>query len=176
MSCRMLTRNIYWGHSEPSVAPLIDKIGKVHGPDDSTARTETCHQRRQSSKGRIMEIKAWIQMGCERREVTFEVSDAERLEAGEDGLEMYIEDTVLDWIQCRYGWGWTCEMIKNDFSFMEDSESSRLVVTNEVLNPRTERLLVHPRAGRGRPTGWCQGRERSQRWRSPNTKPKEVWQ
>ncbi len=47
-----------------------------------------------------MEIKAWIQMGCERRDVTFEVSDAERLKVGKNGLEMYIEEAVLDWIQC----------------------------------------------------------------------------
>ena len=93
-----------------------------------------------------MKINAWIQMGCERREVTFDVSEAEIERVGEDGLEMYIEDAVLDWIECRYGWGWTCELIKNDFSFMEDSESPGLVVTNEVLNPCTERLLVQPRA------------------------------
>ena len=94
-----------------------------------------------------MKINAWIQMGCERREVTFDVSEAEIERVGEKRLEMYIEDQVLDWIRCRYGWGWTCELIENDFSFMEDSVSSGLVVTNEVLNPRTERLLVHPRAG-----------------------------
>ena len=93
-----------------------------------------------------MKINAWIQMGCERREVTFDVTEAEIERVGDDGLEMYIEDQVLDWIQCRYGWGWTCELIKNDFSFMEDSESSGLVMTNEVLNPRTERLLVETRA------------------------------
>ena len=91
-----------------------------------------------------MEIKAWIQMGCERREVTFDVSEAEIERVGEDGLEMYIEDQVLDWMRCRYGWGWTCQLIKNDFSFMEDNESPSLVVTNEVLNPRTERKLVIP--------------------------------
>ena len=90
-----------------------------------------------------MEIKAWIQMGCERREVTFDVSDGE----GMDGLEAYIEEAVMDWMQCRYGWGWSCELITNDFSFMEDAESPFLQLTNEVLNPRTERLLVHPRAG-----------------------------
>ena len=93
-----------------------------------------------------MKINAWIQMGCERREVTFDVTEAEIERVGDDGLEMYIEDQVLDWIQCRYGWGWTCELIKNDFSFMEDSESSGLVMTNEVLNPRTERRLVETRA------------------------------
>ena len=89
-----------------------------------------------------MKINAWIQMGCERREVSFDVTEAEIERVGEDGLEMYIEEAILDWIQCRYGWGWTCELIKNDFSFMEDSESSGLVMTNEILNPRTERSLV----------------------------------
>ena len=91
-----------------------------------------------------MKINAWIQMGCERREVTFDVTEAEIERVGEDGLEMYIEEAILDWIQCRYGWGWTCELIKNDFSFMEDNESPGLAVTNEVLNPRTERSLVIP--------------------------------
>ena len=93
-----------------------------------------------------MKINAWIQMGCERREVTFDVTEAEIERVG-DALEGFIEDQVLDWMQCRFGWGWTCELIKNDFSFMEDSESSGLVMTNEVLNPRTERLLIRPRAG-----------------------------
>ena len=94
-----------------------------------------------------MKIKAWIQMGCERREVTFDVSEAEIERVGEDGLEMYIEEAVLDWISSRYGWGWSCDFMTNDFSFMEDNESPSLVMTNEVLNPRTERVLVQPRAG-----------------------------
>ena len=92
-----------------------------------------------------MKINAWIQMGCERREVTFDVSEAEIKRVGENRLEMYIEDQVLDWIRCRYGWGWTCELIENDFSFMEDNESPGLAVTDEVLNPSTERKLVTPR-------------------------------
>ncbi len=93
-----------------------------------------------------MKINAWIQMGCERREVTFDVTDEEIERVGEDGLEMYIEETILDWISCRYGWGWSCDLMTNDFSFMEDNESPSLVLTNEVLNPRTERLLVSPGA------------------------------
>ena len=32
-----------------------------------------------------MKINAWIQMGCERREVTFDVTDAEIEEVGTDG-------------------------------------------------------------------------------------------
>ena len=86
-------------------------------------------------------------MGCERREVTFDVTEAEIERVGEDGLWVYIEEQVRDWMRCYYGWGWTCELIKKDFSFMEDSESPSLVMTDEVLNPRTERLLVNPRAG-----------------------------
>jgi hypothetical protein len=93
-----------------------------------------------------MKINAWIQMGCERREVTFDVTDEEIKEVGMDGLHLYIEDAVLDWTRCRYGWGWSCDLMTEDFSFMEDNESPSLVVTDEVLNPRTKRLRVRPRA------------------------------
>ena len=92
-----------------------------------------------------MVVKAWIQMGCERREVTFDVSDAEIERIGEDGLEDYIEEAVLEWISCRYGWGWSCEDMENDFSFMEDAGSCSLVVIDEVLNPRTRQVFVRPR-------------------------------
>jgi len=92
-----------------------------------------------------MEVKAWIQMGCERREVTFDVSEAEFERVGEGGLEMYIEEAVLDWIQCRYGWGWTCGVIENDYGLLEDDNSPSLGVTMEVLNPCTKRILVTPR-------------------------------
>ena len=94
-----------------------------------------------------MKVNAWIQLGCERREVTFDVSEVEIERIGEDRLEMYIEDQVQDWIRCRYGWGWKCQLIENDFSFLEDNESPDLVVTDEVLNLRTKRRLVQPRAG-----------------------------
>ena len=94
-----------------------------------------------------MEVQAWIQMGCERREVRFDVSEAE-IEAQGENLERYIEETVLDWIGFRFGWGWSCELIQNDFSFLEDEPSANLVVVTEVLNPRTERLRVVPRVDR----------------------------
>ena len=93
-----------------------------------------------------MKINAWIQMGCERREVTFDVSEAEIERVGEDELEGYIEKTILDWIECRYGWGWSCDLMTNDFGFGEDGWSVVSNFTNEVLNPRTERLRVRPRA------------------------------
>ena len=116
-----------------------------------------------------MEVKAWIQMGCERREVTFEVSEAEMREVGADGLEMYIEEAVLDWIECRYGWGWSCALMRNDFGHMEDGESPGLVRTNLVLNPRTVRRLV-PLVGFGhRPPGALEGRQQLGRF-------KEGWQ
>ena len=52
-----------------------------------------------------MKVNAWIQMGCERREVTFDVTEAEIERVGEKGLEMYIEEAVEDWWRCRYGCG-----------------------------------------------------------------------
>ena len=93
-------------------------------------------------------VKAWIQMGCERREVRFEVSTKEIEEVGLGGLEAYIEDVVEDWTRCRFGWGWSCEGFQNDFSFLEDGESASLVDTNEVLNPRTRRVFVPSRTDR----------------------------
>ena len=88
-----------------------------------------------------MEVKAWIQMGCERREVRFDVSEAEIERVGKN-LEGFIEEQVLDWIGCRFGWGWSCELIQNDFGFMEDGEGQMFVV-DEVLNPRTEKTISH---------------------------------
>ena len=89
-----------------------------------------------------MEVNAWMQMGCERREVRVDVSEAEIERVG-GNLEILDEEQVLDWIGCRFGWGWSCELIQNDFGFMEDGEGQMFVV-DEVLNPRTERLRVGP--------------------------------
>ena len=91
-----------------------------------------------------MKINAWIQMGHERREVTFNVDELSRETPTPEDFELAIEDLVLEWIRCRFGWGWTGGGFDNDFSFMEDSESVGLVETNEVLNPRTERKLLIP--------------------------------
>ena len=85
-----------------------------------------------------MKINAWIQMGCERREVTFDVTEAEIERVGDD-LEGFIEDQVFDWIQCRFGWGWSCELMKNDFGHMEDSESTGFVMTNELCTDHRSR-------------------------------------
>ena len=98
------------------------------------------------AKDETMKIKAWVQMGCERREVAWEMSEAEIEMAGND-LEGFIEKQVLDWIECRFGWGWSCDLITNDFGFGEDDSSVASKFTNEVLNPRTERKLVNPQAG-----------------------------
>ena len=87
-----------------------------------------------------MKVNVWIQMGCERREVTFHVCEGEIERVGGDELESYIEDLVLDWMRCRYGWGWSRDFMTNDFSVIEDDESPSLEVTNEVLNPRTQEL------------------------------------
>ena len=89
-----------------------------------------------------MEVKAWIQMGCERREVTFDVSDEEIEEVGMDKLATYIEEAVMDWKYCRYGWGWSCSRFEIDYGINEDSNCASFSITSEVLNPRTKRMLV----------------------------------
>ena len=99
-------------------------------------------------------------MGCERREVTFDVTDAEIKEVGKDALEAYSEEVVLDWISCRYGWGWSCSLLKNDFGSSEESDLSSLVITSEILNPRTKRILVTRKFGLGENVS----QRRSHRW------------
>ena len=89
-----------------------------------------------------MKITAWIQMGCERREVEFELPAKEHERRGEGELEGYIEEIVLDWIISRYGWGWLGAGFHNDFTAREDSSSaSSLVITRDQLNPATLRML-----------------------------------
>ena len=96
-----------------------------------------------------MEVKAWMQMGCERREVSFEVPDAEVRRLGAAGLERYIEDRALEWIYFRFAWGWSCELIGDDLGYMEDGESSGLVAPGEILHLATTRRPVSPRGGVG---------------------------
>ena len=92
-----------------------------------------------------MEVKPWIRMGCERREVTFGLTEAE-IEMVGDQLESFIEQKVTDWIDCRYGWGWSCDLMTKDFGWAEDSSSVVSEFVNEILNPRTGRKLVTPRS------------------------------
>jgi len=87
-----------------------------------------------------MEVEAWIQMGSERRETTFDVTHAEIFAIEPERLLFYVQDTVLDWIQCRYGWGWGCHLFKHDYGHLEDSGCARFIQTDDVLNPRTVRV------------------------------------
>ena len=96
-----------------------------------------------------MKITAWIQMGCERREVDFEVPAEQRRGLSEEDLERYIEDVVLDWISCRYGWGWRDGSAWDDVHDASDGEDSDIcayVITSEVLNAQTRAMLVRPRS------------------------------
>ena len=105
-----------------------------------------------------MKVTAWIQMGRECREVDFEVPAEQRWGLSEDDLERYIEDVVLDWISCRYGWGWrvagACDDL-HDASDGEDSDICAYVITGEVLNAQTRAMLVNPRSdwAKGTPKG-----------------------
>jgi hypothetical protein len=102
-----------------------------------------------------MKVKAWIQMGCERRETTFVITARELDRVPPEELDYYVEEAVIEWIQCRYGWGWSYDGLDEDFGFMEDSEGCNLVVVDDELNPNTRRILVPPRSERRlRGKGW----------------------
>ena len=100
-------------------------------------------------------IKAWIQMGTERRETVIEIP-REEFEGGvrhvekepykclEGGLEAY----VLDWVNAQYGWGWSGCGIENDFGFMEGCDPGSLAVTSDSSVPNTVLRRVRPRPER----------------------------
>ena len=71
-----------------------------------------------------MKIHTWIQMGCEQREVTFEVSEAEIARVGEDGLATLIDEMAARWRHHQYRCGWRCEFATDDFLEMFDDEVS----------------------------------------------------
>jgi hypothetical protein len=102
-----------------------------------------------------MIIKAWIQMGNERRQTTIEIPDDE-FKAGirwasEDSIrspEAWLEEYVLDWLTVQYGWGWSGAGHENDFSLMEgqpDGGFGALHVTADSSIPNTRSSRVCPR-------------------------------
>lgn len=96
-------------------------------------------------------IKAWIQMGTERRETVIEVPHEEFdsvVEKANGDLEISMEGYVQDWIPTQYGWGWSGCGIENDFSFMEGSNSSSFAVTRTSSIPNTVHRRVRPRSER----------------------------
>lgn len=91
-----------------------------------------------------MKVKAWLQIGIERRETIIDIPDDElRKVARQDGsLESAIEGYVIDWMQHQYGWGWSGGGIENDFGHMEGSDAVGYVVTRESSIPHTRAIRM----------------------------------
>ena len=85
----------------------------------------------------MVTIRAWIQMGVERRETTIEVSYAEPGTM----LDNHIEELVHDWIIHQYGWGWEGDGDEVDNGIMEGAEGTGFGAVFDSGIPNTERIL-----------------------------------
>lgn len=104
---------------------------------------------------RALVVRCWIQLGCERRETAFVVTPEELRRVPKDKLHSYIEEAVVEWLDCRYGWGWSCTGFSQDYGFLEDADGYNFAVVASQLNPNTKRLLVPARTDRKlRRKGW----------------------
>jgi len=85
-----------------------------------------------------MKVRAWIQMGLERREVEFHVPDAMILTTDRDELETLIKERVWAWANSSFGWGVTCSLFTMDFTFNE--EQAGFGQTTKALKGMTVRV------------------------------------
>ena len=96
-----------------------------------------------------MEIKAWMQLGVERRETVIEISD-EEMEgferwAGEDPgrcFETWVWNYVQDWLFVQFGFGWQGGSYQEDLSRNEGNPDGVLSVTSESSIPNTVRIRL----------------------------------
>ena len=105
----------------------------------------------------MRKIRAWMQLGVERRETVIEIPDEEYAAGRRLGpdLEVWIEELVLEWIRNTYGWGWSGEGYVNDFGFLEhDRPTSGVCTVADSAEPNTVaiRLGVTMGALRGQTT------------------------
>lgn len=85
-----------------------------------------------------MKVKAWIQMGGERRVTVFELpEDQVRKDSNGIPLELHIEALVREWLETQFGWGWSGGGWENDFTFMEGSDGVGSVIIAEEAVPNT---------------------------------------
>ncbi len=91
-----------------------------------------------------MKIKAWMQIGVERRETVIEIPDEEyrRGQRVAPCMEAWLEEIVFQWLECQYGWGWSGAGQQNDYGALEGSEAlaGLCVVANSAANTRAIRL------------------------------------
>ena len=85
----------------------------------------------------MVTVRAWIQMGVERRETTIEVPYEELRTMG----EYHIEALVHDWIIRQYGWGWEGDGDEVDNGIMEGNHSADYGAVTDSGIPNTKRIL-----------------------------------
>ena len=97
-----------------------------------------------------MEIKAFVQMGVERRETVIEIPD-EEVEAGrrycasnEQSMEGWLEHYVHEWAETQTGWGWSGGGFDIDFGHLEGADSVGSVAVSKSGVPNTKRIRVGP--------------------------------
>ena len=101
-----------------------------------------------------MKIKAFVQMGVERRETVILVPD-EEVRAGEkhcqengQSMEGWLEHYVLEWAETQRGWGWSGGGFDIDFAHLEGADSVGSVAVSKSAMPNTSDLpprVVPPR-------------------------------
>ena len=95
-------------------------------------------------------LKAWIQMGVERRETTFQIPDRELVQGRglleeEPALEWgdLLERYAADWCRANYSWGWSSDLTPSSrYVYPEGREAQRFlsVVRSAIPNTRAFRL------------------------------------
>ncbi len=123
---------------------------------DETRVRDALRYKQSLDPSKPVEIRAWIQLGSERRETVIEIPqdefDGGKRWASEEpnrSLDAWLENYVLDWLHAQYGWGWSGAGYENDFGFMQGSDMGGhggLAVTQEssIPNTRAWRLSASP--------------------------------
>lgn len=102
-----------------------------------------------------MEIKAFVQMGTERRETIIEITKEHWenfkeacAERGDDLEEEIYQSYIWDWLRFQYGYGWKGAGYERDYSFIQQmANPGHLVVTKESSLPNTVRMRECPNCG-----------------------------
>ena len=96
-----------------------------------------------------MEIKAWFQLGVERRETVITIPDEEYRAAEAAGhlLESWLEFYAHDWIWNRIGWGWSGGGYSIDFGSMEHSDGTGLCAVIDSGIPNTIAMRLDAGSG-----------------------------
>ena len=91
-----------------------------------------------------MKVKAWLQMGVERRETVIEIP-VDEYRAGQqvtEDMEGWLEEYVREWIEHQFGWGWSGGGYEVDLGFLEGSDGAGLCVVADSAIPNTRAVRL----------------------------------